>query len=128
MRALLTALLLTATAGVAAAQTPVEIDRTLSRVNSTAIMTSDLRQARLLRLVYPPPASDEALLTSLENRVLMLSETARSAVGEPAAAQIAARRQAWAALWPSPAELSAQIQRAGITDRALDGCSTIRRT
>ena len=51
----------------------------------------------------------------------MLNEAARSAIAEPASAQIAARRQAWAALWPSPAELAAQIPRAGITDRALDG-------
>jgi hypothetical protein len=36
MRALLTALILTATAATAAAQTPVEIDRTLQRVNGTA--------------------------------------------------------------------------------------------
>jgi hypothetical protein len=121
MRALLTALMLTATAATAAAQTPVEIDRTLQKVNGTAIMSSDVRQARILRLLTPPPASDEAIQTALENRLLMLNEAARSAIGEPAAAQIAARRQAWAALWPSPAELSAQILRSGMTDRALDG-------
>jgi hypothetical protein len=56
MRALLTALILTATRAAAAAQTPVEIDRTLQRVNGTAIMTSDVRQARILRLLTPPPA------------------------------------------------------------------------
>jgi hypothetical protein len=121
MRGVLTALILTATAAAAAAQAPVEIDRTLQKVNGTAIMTSDVRQARLLRLLTPPPASDEAILTALENRMLMLSEAARSGIGEPAAAQISARRQAWAALWPSPAEVASQIQRAGVTDRALDG-------
>jgi len=121
MRALLTGLILTATAATAAAQTPVEIDRTLQRVNGTAIMTSDVRQARILRLLTPPPASDEAIQTALENRLLMLSEAARSAIGEPATAQISARRQAWAALWPSAAELAAQVHRSGMTDRALDG-------
>jgi hypothetical protein len=121
MRALLTALILAATASAAAAQTPIEIDRTLQRVNGAAIMTSDVRQARILRLLTPPPASDDAVLTALENRLLMLSEAARSGIGEPAAAQIAARRQAWAALWPSPAELAAQIHRSGMTDRGLDG-------
>jgi hypothetical protein len=121
MRALLTALILTASAAAAAAQTPVEIDRTLQRVNGTAIMTSDVRQARLLRLLAPPPPSDDAIQTALENRLLMLSEAARSTIAEPAAAQIASRRQAWAALWPSPAELAAQIHRSGMTDRALDG-------
>ena len=122
MRGVLMALIVASTAAAAAAaQTAVEIDRTLTRVNNTAIMTSDVRQARLLRLLAPPPSSDEAILTALENRLLMLNEAARAAIAEPAAAQIAARRQAWAALWPSPAELAAQIQRAGITDRALDG-------
>ena len=121
MRGVLMALILTAAGPAAAAQTPVEIDRTLQKVNGTAIMMSDVRQARILRLIYPPPASDDAILTALENRLLMLSEAARSAIAEPSAAQIAARRQAWAALWPSPAELSSQIQRAGVTDRALDG-------
>ena len=121
MRGVLTALLLTATAASAAAQTPIEIDRTLSRVNNAAIMTSDVRQARILRVLTPAPTSDEAILTALENRLLMLNEAARSAIGEPTAAQIAARRQAWAGLWPSPADLAAQVQRSGVTDRALDG-------
>ena len=121
MRGVLTVLILTATATTAAAQTPVEIDRTLTRVSGTAIMTSDVRQARILRLLTPPPASDDAILTALENRLLMLNEAARSAIGEPTAAQIAARRQAWAALWPSPANLTAEIKRSGVTDRALDG-------
>ena len=121
MRGVLMASIVAATASVAAAQTPVEIDRTLQKVNGTAIMTSDVRQARILRLLTPPPASDDAILTALENRLLMLSEAARSGIGEPVSAQIAARRQAWAALWPSPAELTAQIQRSGMTDRALDG-------
>jgi hypothetical protein len=103
------------------AQTPVEIDRTLQRVNGTSIMTSDVRQARLLRLINPPPGSDDAILAALENRLLMLSEAVRAAVAEPAAAQIAARRQSWAASWPSASELAGQIQRAGMSDRALDG-------
>ena len=121
MRGVLTALILTATATSVAAQTPVEIDRTLTRVSGTAIMTSDVRQARILRLLTPPPVSDDAILTALENRLLMLNEATRSAIGEPTTAQIAARRQAWAGLWPSPAELAAQVQRSGVTDRALDG-------
>jgi hypothetical protein len=115
--------LLTVTMAVAgvSAQTPVEIDRTLQRVNGTAIMRSDVRQARLLRLLNPAPASDDAILTALENRLLMLGEAARAAIAEPAAAQIAARRQAWTATWPSAADLAAQLQRAGMSDRALDG-------
>ena len=121
MRGVLAGLVLTTTATVVAAQTPVEIDRTLSRVNNVAIMTSDVRQARILRVLTPAPTSDDAILTALENRLLMLSEATRSAVAEPTAAQIAARRQAWGALWSSPADLATEVKRSGVTDRALDG-------
>ncbi|HXT69576.1 MAG TPA: hypothetical protein VN700_07465 [Vicinamibacterales bacterium] len=108
-------------AGPAAAQTAIEIDRTLSKVNSTAIMTSDVRQARLLRLLAPPPPNDVAILTALENRLLMLNEASRAIVSEPAAEQIAARRRAWTATWASPADLAKEMERAGMSDRALDG-------
>lgn len=104
---------------VAYAQKPVEIDRTLQRVHGTAIMSSDIRQARLLRLVSAQ--SDDAIQTTLENRLLMLSEAARAAVEEPAAAQIAARRQAWTASWPAGTDVAAQLHRAGMSDRGLDG-------
>jgi hypothetical protein len=83
MRGVLAGLVLTTTATVAAAQGPVEIDRSLSRVNNVAIMTSDVRQARILRVLTPAPTSDDAILTALENRLLMLSEATRSAVAEP---------------------------------------------
>lgn len=104
----------------ASAQAPVEIDRTLQRVYGTAIMTSDVRQVRLLRLVTSGQ-SDDALLTALENRLLILHEAARAAIGEPLPAQIASRRQSWAGTWPSGNDLSSQMQRAGMSDRGLDG-------
>jgi hypothetical protein len=121
MRILTAALAICLVAGTASAQAPVEIDRTLTRVYGTAIMTSDVRQARLLRLLTPAPAGDAAILTTLENRLLMLNEASRSTITEPAADQIAARRAAWTATWPSPADVSSQMQRAGMSDRALDG-------
>ncbi len=121
MRAVIAAIAIALAAVALAAQTAVEIDRTLTRVYGTAIMTSDVRQARLLRLLTPAPAGDAAILTTLENRLLMLNEASRSTITEPAAEQIAARRNAWAATWPSPGEVSSQMQRAGMSDRALDG-------
>ena len=125
MRALLTAVVLSLSVsfstGAAAAQTPIEIDRTLSKVLGTAVMTSDVRQAKILRLIAPPPENDVAILTALENRLLMLYEATRAAIADPTADQIAARRRAWTGTWPSPAELSSQMQRAGMSDRALDG-------
>jgi len=117
------AMLLAASFGcaVVSAQTPVEIDRTLQRVYGTAIMASDVRQARILRLVTPAPASDEAWLTALENRLLILHEAARAAIPEPAAPQIAARRQSWMASSPAGTDVARELQRAGMTDRGLDG-------
>jgi hypothetical protein len=103
------------------ARQAVEIDRTLQRVHGTAIMSSDVRQARLLRLLTPQPPSDEGILTALENRLLMLNETSRAAIADPAPAQIAARRQEWQARLPPGTDLRALLERAGMTDRGLDG-------
>lgn len=105
----------------ASAQSPVEIDRTLQRVYGTVIMASDVRQARLLKLLTPAPPNDAAIQTEIENRLVILNEATRAASPEPPADQIAARRRAWAATWSSPAELASQMQRAGMSDRALDG-------
>ena len=103
------------------AQKPVEIDRTLQRVYEATIMSSDVRQVRMLRLVSPAPESDQTAQTALENRLLMLREAARGAIAEIPAEQIAARRQAWTAAWPAGTDLPALLQRAGLNDRALDG-------
>jgi hypothetical protein len=121
MRAALLAIVIATHAATAAAQTAVEIDRTLQRVYGTAIMTSDIRQCRLLRLLTPMPGDDNAILTSLENRLLMLNEASRAGAADPAADQIAARRREWTGTWPSAAEIANQMQRAGMSDRALDG-------
>ena len=103
------------------AQKPIEIDRTVQRVHGTAIMASDLRQVRLLRLTAPPAQTDEAAQVALENRLLILNEAARGAVAEPTPEQIAARRQAWTSSWPAGTDVPALLQRAGMSDRALDG-------
>ena len=104
-----------------AAQKPIEIDRTVQRVHGTAIMSSDIRQVRLLRLVDPAPGTDDAAQTALENRLLILNEATRGAIAEPRPEQIAARRQAWTSSWPPGTDLQALLQRAGMNDRALDG-------
>jgi len=112
------ALLLTATS--AGAQT-VEIDRTLQRVLGTPIMLSDVREARMLKLVPEAGGSDDAILTALENRLLMLSEATRIPATEPARELIAARRQAWRATWPAGTDVTALMASAGTTDQDLDG-------
>jgi hypothetical protein len=44
----------------------VEIDRTLQRIYGTAIMMSDVREARILKLVPEASAGDEAVQRALE--------------------------------------------------------------
>src|SRR5512134_3354908 len=72
-----------------------EIDRTLQRVYDTAIMTSDIRQVRLLKLLPEAGDGDQATLTALENRLLILREVGRVSTKEPGEDAIAQRRQAW---------------------------------
>jgi hypothetical protein len=84
-----------ATPARASAQT--EVDRLLVRVNGSVITSSDVRQARALKLV-PDTSSDASTQRGLENRVLMIAEAGRSA--SPAIvsdADVAERRKAWEA-------------------------------
>ena len=121
MRAALLATVITAHAAIAAAQGAVEIDRTLQKVHGTAIMTSDVRQCRLLKLLTPLPDNDTAILTALENRLLILNEATRATAVEPPADQIAVRRREWSSTWPSAVAVANQMRSAGMNDRALDG-------
>src|SRR5580765_4581266 len=99
----------------------IEIDRTLQHVYNVAIMSSDIRQARLLRLLPEAESSDDRILMAIENRLLIVRELTRQPVVQPSAAAIAARRQAWAASWPAGTDVPALMTRAGITDQGLDG-------
>jgi hypothetical protein len=72
-----------------------ELDHIVGRVNDRIITQSDVRQARMLRLV-DDPSSDAATRVCLENRLLILGEIARSApVATPTPEDVAARREAW---------------------------------
>jgi hypothetical protein len=123
MRRLMTYLMAGALVVIAtgASAQQVEIDRTLQRVGTTPIMLSDVREARLLKLVPEAGGNDDAILTALENRLLMLSEANRMPGAEPARDQIAARRQAWRATWPAGTDVPALMVSAGTTDQDLDG-------
>jgi hypothetical protein len=103
----------------AAAQ--IEVDKLLERVNGTPIMASDVRQVRLLKLAAPGVEGDAAIQAEIENRILLLVEATRSGIAEPAAEQIAAKRQAWRAQFPADANIGALLARAGMTEKALDG-------
>jgi hypothetical protein len=99
----------------------IEIDRTLQHVYGTAIMTSDIRQVRLLRLLPEGDGSDAAILRAIENRLLIIRELTRQPPVQPTAAAIAVRRQTWTAMWPPGTDLPALMIRAGMTDQGLDG-------
>jgi hypothetical protein len=99
----------------------VEVDRTLQRVYGTAITLSDVREARVLKLVPEAGSGDEAVQRALENRLLILHEVSRMPPPAPAPEAIAARRRAWSASWPAGTDLPAAMVRVGTTDQALDG-------
>ena len=95
----------------AVAQTVTVIDETLATVNGQVIMSSDLRQARQFKLIRLGDGSDAAILFELENRMLVLTQISRSAVSDPSADEVKARRAEWeASLGPgvTPAALLAR--------------------
>jgi hypothetical protein len=107
--------------GAKAAGQQVEIDRTLQHVYGTAIMLSDVRQARELKLVPEAGAGDDAVQRALENRLLVLREVSRVAPAPPAREAVDARRRSWTASWPPGTDLAAIMARVGANDQQLDG-------
>jgi hypothetical protein len=104
-------------ASSAAAGTQVEIDRIVSRVQGRIVTLSDIRQARLLKLV-DDVSSDDAVRRALENRWLMLGDLARATpVAVPDEDEIASRRDTWRAALGSDAD--AIVQRGGMSDAEI---------
>ena len=96
----------------------VELDRVVSTVQTTKIWSSDVRQARLLKLCGPTVASDEGILIELQNRVLILAEVGRAAGREPTAEELAAHRRAWEQTLGTAA-VDPLMTRAGMSARDL---------
>jgi len=99
----------------------VEVDRTLERVYGSVIMTSDVRQVRMLKLAEAGADSDAAAQATIENRLLILRELSRGNVAEPTADRIAERRDAWKRTWPASTDTTALLAKAGMSSQALDG-------
>lgn len=70
------------------------IDRILAVVNGDPITLSDVRAARILKLV-PDDATDVAVVDTLVERRLVLTEMRRFQAPEPAPDVLAARRAEW---------------------------------
>lgn len=119
MRVLIVAMVVVAAATPSRAQ-QIELDRQLQRIYDTAIMTSDVREARLLKLVPEAAAGDAAVQRALENRLLILHEMTRVQAVDPGRDAVAARKQAWTASWPAGTDLDALKTKCGTTDQALD--------
>ena len=97
-----------------------ELDKPLQRIYGTAIMASDVREARLLKLVPEAGGGDEAVQRALENRLLILNEMKRTPAADPGRDAIAARRQNWTAAWPAGTDLPGLMAKCGTTDQSLD--------
>ena len=93
------------------------LDRVILRFGSEIVTTLDVRQARLLKLVDVPSDTDDAYVTALVNRRLMLAEVRRSPPPEPTAEAVEARYRDWSrGLGGDPAD---RLARAGMTDAGL---------
>jgi len=97
----------------------VDLDHVISTVHSTKIWKSDVRQARMLKLCDPSAESDDAILTALQNRVLLLAEVARGQTSEPTTDQLATRRREWEQTLGAGAGLDSLMARAGMSPRDL---------
>ena len=98
----------------------VELDRTLQRVYGTAITASDVRRAKALKLAGGAQ-SDQDVLTSIENRLLILREMSRAPIADPEPARVASRRQEWSAGWPPGTNVDALLSANGMSDQGMDG-------
>jgi hypothetical protein len=118
MTTLLLAVMLTL-AGAAPRGVQAELDRIVAQVNGAILTRSDVRQARLLKLVVDV-SSDDAVQRALEDRLLMLGEVTRAPVNDPVSAEaLAARRREWQDA-VGPANVPALLRQAEMSESALD--------
>jgi hypothetical protein len=98
----------------------VELDRIVSRVQGRIVTQSDVRQARVLKLV-DETSSDAATLRGLETRLLVLHELSRAApLPSPGAPEVDARRAEWVATIGGEGQVPGLLQQAGMSPADLD--------
>lgn len=123
-------------ASVAAPQ-DVVIDRMLAVVNGDVVTLSDVRAARRLRLVPLSIAlptttadaagaaraleglTDDALVTQVIQRRLVLTEIARYSPSDPTTEQMAARRVVWESTLPAGTNVASVLAAVGMREPAL---------
>jgi hypothetical protein len=99
------------------------IDRVLVRFGGDIVTSLDVRQARLLKLIQPEPADDQAYVDALVNRRLILADLKRNPPPDPAADAIEAKYREWSArVGPvAPAEMEHRLADAGMSEAELRG-------
>jgi len=115
-------LLAAAVPGVAAQQ--AEIDRILWNFNGAIITTTDVWQARQLKLVPADATTDDQVLRALQNRQLMLIEIRRVPPPAPAANDVAAHRREWETTLGSGVDVRALLAKSGMSEKTCDGWLT----
>jgi len=119
MKRVLAAVVVAGSLAVAPALAQVELDRVLVRIGSSIITRSDVRQARMLRLV-PENDTDDSTRLALENRVLILNEVNHGAPLDPVTdGELSARRREWEGGLGAGAKLSETMVQAGMSEAAL---------
>jgi len=108
--------------GVATQQ--AEIDRILWNFNGAIITTTDVWQARQLKLVPAEAATDDQVLRALQNRQLMLIEIRRVPPPAPAANDVAAHRREWETTLGSGVDVRALLAKSGMSEKTCDGWLT----
>jgi hypothetical protein len=105
-------------ARVVTAHPQIELDRIVARVGGRIITQSDVRQARMLKLV-DDTSSDETTRRGLEERILILTEIGRSGPLAPAAdGDIAERRREWESSLGSP-DVAGLLRQGGMSEADL---------
>ena len=124
MRTLLAPVVLVAAAvpGIAGQQA-AEIDRILWNFNGAIITTTDVWQARQLKLVADA-STDDQVLRALQNRQLMLLEIRRVPPPAPAATDVAAHRREWEASLGSGVDVRTLLGKLGMSEKTCDGWLT----
>lgn len=117
-------MVLLAAAVPGAATQQAEIDRILWNFNGAIITTTDVWQARQLKLVPAEATSDDQVLRALQNRQLMLIEIRRVPPPAPAAGDVASRRREWEASLGSGVDVRALLVKSGMSERTCDGWLT----
>jgi hypothetical protein len=97
-----------------------EIDRVLWNFNGTIITTSDVWQARQLKLVASDLDTDDKILRALQNRQLILMEVRRVPPPPPAAGEIESRRREWEATLGTGTDVRGVLSKAGMSEKACD--------